>query len=223
MGTKARISGLLPSTPRKRRKAQYLPRLRPRQARAKATFDAIVEATARILEDLGYSALTTNGIAGVAGVAIGAVYGYFPNKESIVAEVVRRTLDAMVRETEEAFANAQGIETKEEAIEKLVRTCMQVLRKRKGLMKVFNQEVPFFWDLDGLKTFPMGPFEIAWRSRAIARPNILEGNQRAMSYLYLLIPIGRWVPYTAIVERPRWLSEEEAEDAAVEIFKRLLT
>lgn len=214
---------MLPATPRKRRKAQYLPRLRPRQERAKATFDAIVEATARILEDLGYGALTTNGIAGVAGVAIGAVYGYFPNKESIVAEVVRRTLNDMLRETEEAFATAEHIGTKEEAIEKLVRTCMQVLRKRKGLMKVFTQEIPFFWELDELKAFPMELFAIAWRSRAIAKPDILEGNQRAMSYLYLLIPIGRWVPYTAIVERPRWLSEEAAEDAAVEIFKRLLT
>ena len=40
--------------------------------------------------------------------------------------------------------------------------------------------------------------------------------------LYLLVPIGRWVPYAALLDRPAWLSERDAEDATVEIFKRLL-
>jgi len=43
-----------------------------------------------------------------------------------------------------------------------------------------------------------------------------------MAYLYLLVPIGRWVPYAAIVDRPSWLSAQDAEDATVEIFRRLL-
>lgn len=213
---------MLPAQPRRRKKAQYLPRQRPKQARAHATFDVILDATARILEDLGYAALTTNGVAAVAGVAIGALYAYFPNKETIVAELVRRTIREMVQETEDAFASAERIDTREDAIERLVRACMHVLRKRRVLMQVFNEQVPFFWDVDELKTFPMKLFEIAWRSRALAKSNILEGNRKAMSYLYLLIPVGRWVPYAAIVNRPSWLSERDAEDAAVEIFKRLL-
>lgn len=181
-----------------------------------------MDATARILEDLGYSALTTNGVAAVAGVGIGTVYAYFPNKETIVAELVRRTCREIVHDTEQAFASVQDIDTKEEAIERLVRTCMHVLRKRRALVHVFVEQVPFFWDVDELKALPMKLFEIAWRSRSLAKANILEGNRKAMSYLYLLIPIGRWVPYAAIVNRPHWLSEKEAEDAAVEIFRRLL-
>jgi AcrR family transcriptional regulator len=186
------------------------------------TFDSILDATARILEDLGYAALTTNGVAGVAGVAVGAVYAYFPNKESIVAELARRTVATILEDVDVAFRGAMGEGTKEEAIEKLVRTCMRVFRKHQAVLKAFNEDASFVWELDEVKSFPMKLFEIAWRARAIAKPGILDGNRRAMGYLYLLIPIGRWVPYAAIVDRPPWLTAEEAEDATVDIFQRLL-
>jgi AcrR family transcriptional regulator len=194
----------------------------PRQDRARATYETILDATARILDELGYRSLTTNGIAGVAGVAIGAVYAWFPNKETIVAELARRTVREVLSDVEKVFDGATGIDSKDEAIEMLVRTCMQVLRKNWSLWKVFNEDVPFFWELDEVKAFPMNLFSIAWKARAIAKPGILETNRRAMAYLYLLIPIGGWVPYAALVGRPSWLSERDAEDATVEIFKRLL-
>jgi hypothetical protein len=44
----------------------------------------------------------------------------------------------------------------------------------------------------------------------------------ARAYLHLLIPIGRWVPYAAIIDRPAWLSAEAAA-GAMAIFRRLLT
>lgn len=194
----------------------------PLQERSRATFDIILDATARILEDLGYAALTTNGVAAVAGVGIGTVYEYFPNKETIVAELVRRTCREIVQETEDAFTGAKNIDSKDKAIEQLVRSCLHVLRKRRALVQVFVEQVSYFWDVDEFKSLPMKLFEIVWRSRALAKSDILDGNYKAMSYAYLLIPIGRWVSYAAIVNRPHWLSEKDAEDAAVEIFKRLL-
>src|SRR6476659_7471301 len=111
MAPKARVLAFLPARPRKRRKAVYLPRMKPQQARARITYDSILDATARILEDLGYASLTTNGIAGVAGVAVGALYAYFPNKETIVAELSRRTVRQMLTDVEAAFANATGIDS----------------------------------------------------------------------------------------------------------------
>jgi AcrR family transcriptional regulator len=38
----------------------------------------------------GYNALTTNIVAEKAGVGIGSVYQYFPNKESLLGELMRR-------------------------------------------------------------------------------------------------------------------------------------
>lgn len=60
----------------------------PVQERSKVTVDVIVEAAARVLRKEGADALTTNRIAEVAGVSIGSLYQYFPNKEAIVVALV---------------------------------------------------------------------------------------------------------------------------------------
>ena len=65
------------------------PRKKPRQRRSKVTCDAILEAAARILEAAGREGLTTNAIAERAGVSIGSLYQYFPNKEAVLAAVLR--------------------------------------------------------------------------------------------------------------------------------------
>lgn len=54
------------------------------------TVDIIVEAAIRILERDGWPALTTTRVARRAGVSVGSLYQYFPNRESIVVELVRR-------------------------------------------------------------------------------------------------------------------------------------
>jgi hypothetical protein len=110
-----------------------------------------------------------------------------------------------------------------QAIETLVRQSAKVLARRRALLRVFFELVPFMIELEEVKAFPLRLFEIAWRSRAIVRPNIAETDAAARAYLYLLIPIGRWVPYAAIIDRPAWISAETAEDAMVGIFRRLLT
>jgi AcrR family transcriptional regulator len=55
----------------------------PVQARARQTVDAIVEAAGQLLVIYGRAAITTNAVATRAGVSIGSLYQYFPNKESI--------------------------------------------------------------------------------------------------------------------------------------------
>ena len=64
----------------------------PRQARSKASVQAMVQACARILERRGDAGLSTNAIAEVAGVSIGSVYEYFPGKDAIVARLVQDML-----------------------------------------------------------------------------------------------------------------------------------
>jgi AcrR family transcriptional regulator len=74
----------------------HQPRKQARQARARATEAAIVEAAARILEEDGASALTTNRIAERAGVSIGSLYQYFPDKRSVIAQLLRRERAALL-------------------------------------------------------------------------------------------------------------------------------
>lgn len=69
---------------------QLHPRKRPRQRRSEVTVEAILEATARILEERGLDSLTTNAVAELAGVSVGSLYQFFPNKTSLLAELIRR-------------------------------------------------------------------------------------------------------------------------------------
>jgi AcrR family transcriptional regulator len=66
------------------------PRKSPRQRRSQQTVDRIVEAAARVFNEVGYSSTTTNEIAAEAGVSIGSLYQYFPNKDSLLSEIAHR-------------------------------------------------------------------------------------------------------------------------------------
>lgn len=73
-----------------KRKSSVNPRKRPAQARSRATVDAIIQSATYILTQVGWEGLTTNSIAERAGVNIGSLYQFFPNKEAIIAELQRR-------------------------------------------------------------------------------------------------------------------------------------
>jgi AcrR family transcriptional regulator len=66
------------------------PRKTPRQARAHDTRERIVDAGARVFSRHGYAAGTTNRIAAEARLSVGSLYQYFPNKDAILVELVRR-------------------------------------------------------------------------------------------------------------------------------------
>lgn len=66
------------------------PRRKPSQSRAWMTSEAIQDAFLIVLLEKGYEAVSMRDIAGVAGVGLGTLYLYFPNKGSIAAVAVRR-------------------------------------------------------------------------------------------------------------------------------------
>lgn len=76
--------------------ADLSPKKRPRQGRSRAMVDALVEATARLLAAEGYGAATTKRIAAVAGVSVGSLYQYFPNKDALVYAVAQRHFDEVL-------------------------------------------------------------------------------------------------------------------------------
>ncbi|WP_081269971.1 TetR/AcrR family transcriptional regulator [Variovorax paradoxus] len=69
----------------------------PRQQRSRATVDVIIEAAARVLGRRGWARFTTNEIAAVAGVSVGSLYQYFPNKLAIAEAIRQRHLDEVLR------------------------------------------------------------------------------------------------------------------------------
>ena len=91
----------------------------PQRRDAKATVEAIFGATARILRRDGKDALNTNRIAEIAGVSIGALYGYFANKEAILLEMAQRELDAL-RDLAVAGMRIDGVSPLRGAIRALI-------------------------------------------------------------------------------------------------------
>lgn len=69
----------------------------PSQGRARLTVDSIVQAAQQLLDEDGPQALTTRRIAERAGVSIGSLYQYFPNREAIVVQLFEPILQAAAR------------------------------------------------------------------------------------------------------------------------------
>ena len=63
------------------------PRKTPVQARAAVTVEAICEATIQVLLSHGAERLTTSRVAERAGVSVGTLYQYFPNKQALLFAV----------------------------------------------------------------------------------------------------------------------------------------
>ena len=100
------------------------PRKRPQQARSRATWDAILDAAARVLVEEGYDRANTNRIAEVAGVGIGSLYEYFPGKDAIFTEVRRRLsrqMFAVVGRTMEEVLDLPVREAVERVVDVLIR------------------------------------------------------------------------------------------------------
>jgi AcrR family transcriptional regulator len=69
------------------------PRKSPRQERSRRTVERIVEAAARIFHEQGYAGATTNDIADEAGVSVGSLYQYFPNKDALLVALTTRHIE----------------------------------------------------------------------------------------------------------------------------------
>ncbi len=76
----------------------------PKQGRSKATVAAILEAAARILAEQGWAGFNTNAIAARAGVSIGSLYEYFPDKQALADEIA----NAHIAQGEALLAAAAG-------------------------------------------------------------------------------------------------------------------
>jgi AcrR family transcriptional regulator len=84
------------------------PRKSPVQARSAASVDAILEATIQVLLTLGKERLTTTRVALRAGVSVGTLYQYFPNKSALLQAALKRHLDEVAQAVERVCREQKG-------------------------------------------------------------------------------------------------------------------
>jgi AcrR family transcriptional regulator len=134
------------------RKPATKPRKNASQNRSRATVDALVEATARILVREGFDKASTNRIAEVAGVSVGSLYQYFPGKEALVAAVIDRHNQDIMQVVHRALAEvaAQPVAT---AVRRLVAVAIEAHRIDPKLHRVLAEQIPRTGRLANVEAF----------------------------------------------------------------------
>jgi AcrR family transcriptional regulator len=84
------------------------PRKSPVQARSAASVDAILDATIQILLKVGKERLTTTRVAFRAGVSVGTLYQYFPNKSALLQAALKRHLEEVTAAVERVCGEERG-------------------------------------------------------------------------------------------------------------------
>ncbi len=128
------------------------PRKEAAQERSRATVDALVDATARILVREGFDKASTNRIAEVAGVSVGSLYQYFPSKEALVAAVIERHQRQTMRVVRGELARAAN-QPLEQAMRTLVTVAVKAHRMDPKLHRVLAEQIPRVGKLEKVETF----------------------------------------------------------------------
>ncbi|MDR5752624.1 MULTISPECIES: TetR/AcrR family transcriptional regulator [unclassified Caballeronia] len=122
-----------------------VPQLRkqPKQARSEYLVETILEAAGRVLGERGYAATTTNLVAARAGVSVGSLYQYFPNKDSLVAALHERHARQMDVAIDRALLATER-QSLPPRIAAVVRAMLLAHQDSPQLHRVLEQEFPFF-------------------------------------------------------------------------------
>ena len=113
-----------------RQRSQVLlePRKTPVQARSAASVEAILKATIQVLTSVGKERLTTTRVALRAGVSIGTLYQYFPNKSALLQAALNRHLNE-VAEAVERVCQEQKANTLQHMATALINTFLDAKMK----------------------------------------------------------------------------------------------
>ena len=197
------------------------PRKQPSQGRSRFTVRQIVEAAARVFEERGYAGANTNRIAERAGVSIGSLYQYFPNKESILAvlleqhtQEVANAVEAIRRHVAEEPHDLVGV------LEHFVEDMVELHSKNPRLQHVLLDEAP---RPPHLKARLQEREQAAVESTEIrlrANPQVRVEDHRTAAYL--AVQSIETLVHRFVVEPPDEVSRERFAAELVEMLVRYL-
>lgn len=116
------------------------PRKQPRQARAAYMVDVILEAATRVLAADGLVRFTTNHVAEAAGISIGSLYQYFPNKHALLAELACREYERLLTMMRAAFAAADTLAL-EDGVRGIVTATVDAMPVQAGLARLLMTDM----------------------------------------------------------------------------------
>jgi len=186
-------------------------RRRPKQRRARQTVDAILDAVVRVLKREGVSAITTNRIAEIAGVSIGSVYQYFPDKQAIFVALHQRHIDQIDR-----MVASKLVEHAASSLDDLMRAMIDGMIDAHSadpeLYQLLATEVPH--RAEGTHDFAVrlhGAFRLALSSRA----HELQKGRDIDQLVFVVTHMVESLSHGALFRRPPGLSLTAAKTEVV--------
>jgi AcrR family transcriptional regulator len=103
--------------------------------------DAVLDATAQVLVEVGYARCSTNRVAEAAGVSIGSLYQYFPSKEVLIQAVIERHLASLREALMSAFAEVRSHSLRD-TTSALIEGVARAHARAPELHRVILQDIP---------------------------------------------------------------------------------
>jgi AcrR family transcriptional regulator len=194
------------------------PRKDASQERSRATVDALLEATARILVREGFDRASTNRIADVAGVSIGSLYQYFPNKEALVAAVVERHQQD-IRQVIQGELEKAAMLPIEQGVRMLVAVAVKSHRIAPKLHRVLAEQIPRVGTLEKVETFNRENFAL-FRSYLESRKSELRVKNLELA-AFLCVTSIEAVTHNAVLHHTKMLSDDMT-DALIDGAARMV-
>jgi AcrR family transcriptional regulator len=119
-----------------KKRDQLSPRRKPSQERSRDRVERILDATASLLNEMPVDKITTAAIAETAGVPIGSVYQYFPNKLAVLAQLARRVMEKVDLQTASLIAEDFGVLPWDQAIDRAIDATMQGYSQQPGYVQL---------------------------------------------------------------------------------------
>ncbi|MEV0380609.1 TetR/AcrR family transcriptional regulator [Nonomuraea sp. NPDC050643] len=120
-------------------RSPYRPRKTPRQQRAWQTRRRIEQAAARVFARHGYASGTTDRIAEEAGLSIGSLYQYFPNKDAILVVLAQAHLEQTAETVRAVLAEPRPLRL---WLPELTRALVRVHAEDPRLHQVLFEQAP---------------------------------------------------------------------------------
>lgn len=196
------------------RRTAMVPRKQPRQERSRATVEAIVRATARVLVKEGYDAASTNRVARAAGVSVGSLYQYFPSKESLVLAVMEQHIDGMLGVLEGRMMQLinEPIDTVTRA---LAHELIEMHRADPKLHKVLIEQVPRIGKLARMDEVDRRLMQLVGVYLNLHRDEVDVDDPELAAYV--IVKAAEALTHAAVLERPELLEGGRIEAEIVRL------
>lgn len=192
-----------------------LPRKTPVHSRSRATVEAILEAAAHLLEHDGYGRLTTNHIADKAGVSIGSLYQYFPNKDAICHALAERHFQLLRDEYLRVLEHSVALPV-ETQVRRLVATSLHIVRGRSAFSAQLYAELEQFGGLAPLLACRQGIAEVLAERIAMLPAAMRPTNPHMVASI--VTTAASQLIGEAAVSNPEWLEDSEYEEQICQLI-----